>query len=301
LRGTRRGPTEPREKGEQPGPQHGLRVRLTGPVALNDEQFATLEQCQQSAAIADAASLFLRQVLGDQPLPALIERLANVASEPRVASDHRLGRHERAIEPGCRVHCGQLVKRPRRQELDGDGTVAQQPRLVRRGALEMVVGDDPPARRLAHHAAALPAHRLEPPDMGLGERLGGTRIVAQMRVDIVVSAIARSDRRDRAIDLTHRRAEIGYAQGRAYWGQGYMQEALKAVLNHAFEILNLHRIEADVDPRNAASVRTLERLGFQREGYLRERWQVNGEIQDAFYYGLLRPDWDRLNSNSASS
>jgi len=94
------------------------------------------------------------------------------------------------------------------------------------------------------------------------------------------------------IDFTHRRAEIGYAQGRAYWGQGYMQEALKAVLNHAFEILNLHRIEADVDPRNAASVRTLERLGFQREGYLRERWQVNGEIQDAFFYGLLRPDWE---------
>ena len=103
------------------------------------------------------------------------------------------------------------------------------------------------------------------------------------------------------IDFTHRRAEIGYAQGRAYWGQGYMQEALKAVLNHAFEILNLHRIEADVDPRNAASVRTLERLGFQREGYLRERWQVNGEIQDAFYYGLLRPDWERNISNSRSS
>ena len=103
------------------------------------------------------------------------------------------------------------------------------------------------------------------------------------------------------IDLTHRRAEIGYAQGRAYWGQGYMQEALRAVLNHAFEVLNLHRIEADVDPRNAGSVRTLERLGFQREGYLRERWQVNGEIQDAFYYGLLRPDWVSNVANSISS
>jgi [ribosomal protein S5]-alanine N-acetyltransferase len=103
------------------------------------------------------------------------------------------------------------------------------------------------------------------------------------------------------LDFTHRRAEIGYAQGRAYWGQGYMQEALKAVIHHAFEILNLHRIEADVDPRNAASKRTLERLGFQREGYLRERWQVNGEIQDALYYGLLRPDWERNTSNLISS
>jgi ribosomal-protein-alanine N-acetyltransferase len=53
-----------------------------------------------------------------------------------------------------------------------------------------------------------------------------------------------------------------------------------------------------VDPRNAASVRTLERLGFQREGYLRERWQVNGEIQDAFFYGLLRPEWKSANTST---
>ena len=71
-----------------------------------------------------------------------------------------------------------------------------------------------------------------------------------------------------------------------------MQETLKAVLTFAFEVLEFHRIEADVDPRNVASIRTLERLGFQREGYLRERWQVNGEIQDALFYGLLRPDWE---------
>ena len=93
-------------------------------------------------------------------------------------------------------------------------------------------------------------------------------------------------------DFTHRRAEIGYALGRAHWGKGYMQEALKAVINYVFTDLNFHRIEADVDPRNAASIRTLERLGFQREGYLRERWQVNGEIQDALFYGLLRPEWE---------
>ncbi|MGH9871583.1 MAG: GNAT family N-acetyltransferase [Pyrinomonadaceae bacterium] len=103
------------------------------------------------------------------------------------------------------------------------------------------------------------------------------------------------------LDFTHHRAEIGYAQGRAYWGNGYMQEALTAILNYAFEVLKLHRIEADVDPRNDASVRTLERLGFQREGYLRERWQVNGEIQDALFYGLLRPDWQNTNSSTPPS
>lgn len=92
-------------------------------------------------------------------------------------------------------------------------------------------------------------------------------------------------------DFTHRRVELGYALGRSYWRQGYMQETLRAVLGYAFDALNFHRIEADVDPRNGSSVRTLERLGFQREGYLRERWQVNGEIQDAYFYGLLHPDW----------
>jgi ribosomal-protein-alanine N-acetyltransferase len=96
------------------------------------------------------------------------------------------------------------------------------------------------------------------------------------------------------ISMDHRRAEMGYALGRANWGQGYMHEALQALLDFSFGALDLHRIEADVDPRNAASIRTLERLGFQREGYLRERWQVNGEIQDALFYALLRPDWQTL-------
>jgi RimJ/RimL family protein N-acetyltransferase len=95
------------------------------------------------------------------------------------------------------------------------------------------------------------------------------------------------------LEAEHRRGEIGYALGRAHWGQGYMNEALSALLDFAFERLGLHRVEADTDPRNAASIRTLERLGFQREGYLRENWHVNGEIQDSVLFGLLRREWRR--------
>ena len=95
------------------------------------------------------------------------------------------------------------------------------------------------------------------------------------------------------MDFSNRRAEMGYALGREYWGQGYMAEALQALLAYCFEVLDLRRIEADVDPRNAASIQTLERLGFQREGFLRERWEVDGEIQDALFYGLLREEWKR--------
>lgn len=93
------------------------------------------------------------------------------------------------------------------------------------------------------------------------------------------------------------RGEIGYAQAQAYWGHGYIHEALQALLTHAFEQMQLRRIEADVDPRNTASMRTLERLGFQREGFLRERWCVAGEIQDAFFYGLLKREWIRAKPN----
>lgn len=88
-----------------------------------------------------------------------------------------------------------------------------------------------------------------------------------------------------------RRAELGYALGRPYWGAGYMHEALQALLQYAFESLELNRLEADIDPLNLASARVLERLGFQLEGRLRERWIVNGETSDTWLYGLLRREW----------
>lgn len=92
-------------------------------------------------------------------------------------------------------------------------------------------------------------------------------------------------------DAENGRAEVGFALGREHWGQGYIGEALRTLIDFSFGELGLYRLEADVDPRNAASIRTLERLGFQREGLLRERWRVNGEVQDSYFYGLLRREW----------
>jgi RimJ/RimL family protein N-acetyltransferase len=94
-----------------------------------------------------------------------------------------------------------------------------------------------------------------------------------------------------SVDASNLRAELGYALARACWGQGLMGEALTRLLTFAFGELGLRRLEADVDPRNAASIRSLERLGFEREGFLRERWLVGGELQDALFFGLLRRDW----------
>jgi RimJ/RimL family protein N-acetyltransferase len=93
------------------------------------------------------------------------------------------------------------------------------------------------------------------------------------------------------LDSKNLRAEIGYALTRSEWGKGYMREALQTLLGFAFQELNLQRIEADVDPRNAPSIELLQGLGFQQEGVLRERWRSTGEVQDSAIYGLLRREW----------
>ena len=86
-------------------------------------------------------------------------------------------------------------------------------------------------------------------------------------------------------------AEIGFALAQSHWGRGLMRQTLPALLDFAFSRLGLHRITADVDPRNNASLRLLAFLGFQREGLMRQRYFHLGEIQDAVIFGLLRDEW----------
>jgi RimJ/RimL family protein N-acetyltransferase len=95
------------------------------------------------------------------------------------------------------------------------------------------------------------------------------------------------------VNHEHRRAEVGFALGRNSWGKGIANEALGALVEFSFDVLGLHRLEADTDPDNARSIRLLERHGFQREGYLRERWHLAGEVRDAFFFGLLKGEWTR--------
>ena len=90
------------------------------------------------------------------------------------------------------------------------------------------------------------------------------------------------------LDAASGRAEIGYVLGREWWGQGLMAEALRAFVAAAFEHFDLRRLEADIDPLNVASARVLERIGFVREGLLRQRYLSKGRLVDAALYGLLR-------------
>lgn len=93
-----------------------------------------------------------------------------------------------------------------------------------------------------------------------------------------------------AIDREQGRAEIGYILGSPYWRRGHAQRALRRLFRFARDEMGLRRIEADVDPRNPPSLRLCERLGFQKEGYARERWVVAGEVQDSVLLGLLLRD-----------
>jgi RimJ/RimL family protein N-acetyltransferase len=88
----------------------------------------------------------------------------------------------------------------------------------------------------------------------------------------------------------HRSASLGYVLDEAAWGSGYATEAACALLEWAFETLDLNRVQAETDTRNGASARVLEKLGFVREGTLREDCIVNGEVSDSWVYGLLRRD-----------
>lgn len=96
------------------------------------------------------------------------------------------------------------------------------------------------------------------------------------------------------LDAQCRRAEVGYGLAYQAWGQGYMHEALLALLAYGFDELDLNRVEADIDPGNSASAKSLLRLGFQQEGLLRERWIVGGEKSDSAMYGLLASEWHEL-------
>ena len=82
----------------------------------------------------------------------------------------------------------------------------------------------------------------------------------------------------------YRFPDIGYLLDPACWGQGLMREALAAVIERAFAVHKLPRIQADVDPRNAASIRLLERLGFRETDRQTRTWLVGERWCDSVYF-----------------
>ena len=88
-----------------------------------------------------------------------------------------------------------------------------------------------------------------------------------------------------------RRAEIGYDLTQKQWGKGYATEAVKAVIDFGFNRMNLNRIEATITPGNDASVQVLKKLNFTREGIVRERDLIKGQLEDGIIMSLLRREY----------
>lgn len=86
--------------------------------------------------------------------------------------------------------------------------------------------------------------------------------------------------------------EIGYLLHPDHWGQGLAREALAAFIAHTFRRPGVPRLTADVDPRNAASLRLLARLGFHETGRAERTWHTHIGWCDSIYLALDADDWN---------
>jgi RimJ/RimL family protein N-acetyltransferase len=92
------------------------------------------------------------------------------------------------------------------------------------------------------------------------------------------------------IESEHRCAQVAYELDIEHRGKGLMTEALECLVAHAFGELAFHRLEARVDPGNAPSIALAQKLGFVREGVLRENHWEDGRFHDTIVFGLVHKD-----------
>ncbi|MEP0545352.1 MAG: GNAT family N-acetyltransferase [Rhodothermales bacterium] len=175
-------------------------------------------------------------------------------------------------------------------DLDAERVRLRHPRPTDADAVFAIFGDERAMRYWSHEAFETPTQAVEylrSIDEGFAERTLYQWAITEPGADELIGTVTLTGYSER-----NRRMELGYMLSPSKWGRGLAGEAVRAVLRFGFERIGLHRVEAELDPRNAASARLLERLGFQREGLLRERWWVYDEWCDSALYGLLRADFE---------
>ena len=130
------------------------------------------------------------------------------------------------------------------------------------------------------------------------------------RTDIEAMLLCRSD--DGAIvgffnlsQIVRRRlqsAYLGYAVGASFAGQGYMRAGIELVLRHSFTTLQLHRIEANIQPGNANSLALARGAGFRREGFSPRYLKIGGRWRDHERWAILAEEWrSRLDGGLAET
>ena len=92
-------------------------------------------------------------------------------------------------------------------------------------------------------------------------------------------------------DLHRKSTDIGYWLGEPFWGKGITRVAVDLATRFAFENLDINRISAGIFEHNLASMRVLEKNGYQKEGILKKGVFKDGEFWDEHLYGLLKEDW----------
>lgn len=90
-------------------------------------------------------------------------------------------------------------------------------------------------------------------------------------------------------------AYLGYSLGVDFIGKGFMTEAVELILRHAFENLKLHRVEANVQPHNLASIKVLQRCGFTKEGFSRKYLKIDDIWCDHERWAIIYEDWQKRN------
>jgi len=112
-------------------------------------------------------------------------------------------------------------------------------------------------------------------------------LVCRMEDDAIVGSINLSQ----IVRGGFKSAYLGYQMGAPYAGRGYMTEAIQLLLSYAFNELKLHRIEANVQPHNTASIALVKRAGFTKEGFSRRYLKICGRWRDHERWAILVEDW----------
>ncbi|MBL4934772.1 GNAT family N-acetyltransferase [Clostridium sp. YIM B02515] len=109
--------------------------------------------------------------------------------------------------------------------------------------------------------------------------------IAEKESDRVIGLITLHD-----FNISNSHAEIGFMLNKRYWRQNIMGEVAKEIIRFAFEIIGLNRIEALIHPDNIASIKLSEKLGFQREGLIKEAAYNlrTDEYEDRVIFGLIK-------------
>jgi ribosomal-protein-alanine N-acetyltransferase len=114
-------------------------------------------------------------------------------------------------------------------------------------------------------------------------------VIATKKRDEVLGLIGCVD-----INETNKSLEIGYWLGRQFWNDGYMTEALRALIDFCFRDLGMERLSAKHFEENAASGRVMQKAGMTCEGTLRKAEFVKGRYWNIKVYSIVREDWTPL-------